>query len=175
MTIKTKIVLSWAIVFGIVMTGFALIVYRTTQNALIERLDATLERFAARLEAELNEPDATSADSSVAELSRSSPQGFTEVRFRILRSDSSVAVEDSTLRAMPVPDLHDVEVNGPRTLTASKSDEEYRCLWTSLEVDDKIVYIAEIGMATRDVHGALARLRLMMLVALPLALAFSAL
>ena len=175
MTLKIKIILASALVFGIILIGFALIVYRTTQGALLERLDLTLERFAARLQSEVDEPDSTSDAASLAELAKITPQGFNEVRFQLFRINGSIAVADTILGAIPPANLHDIMTSGSRAQTVTIAREEYRCLWIPLEINDRILYISEVATTTADVHAALGRLRLIMLIAIPSVLALAGL
>ena len=175
MTIKGKIVSVSAFVFGVMLISFALIIYNSTQSALVERLDATLERFAARLQAELSEPDTTKNESVAAELYAVNLKGYNEIRFQLFSLDGRVLVLDSVLCKVPSPNFHEVISNEAIAKTMSVGHEEYRSLWIPLEVDDRAVYIAQVAAPTIDVQAALSRLRLLMLIAIPFALVLTAL
>jgi signal transduction histidine kinase len=166
------VILAYTLVFGLLLAGFGVIIYRSSYDAEIATLDARMERFAAALQAELAEGDESPFD--VRRLLNIDSEGLIGARFQLYGPGRTKVVGDSLLGLLPDAGPPDsVSTSGPH-LTTMIQNIPYRVLWTQVEIEDREKYTLEVAAPTVEADDRLSRLRLLLLTAIPASLFLAA-
>jgi signal transduction histidine kinase len=166
-TIKSKIIAAYTLAFGLLVTGFAMIIYESTWDAEMAKLDARLESHADKLQTELEEVHLQPGFPKRSQLDSISTDGLKDVRIRLLTLDSNVLFAD------PGFDLGTRAKwnSGPNTTvqkgTAKWNHHKYRVMQWPVEVEDRIQYVLQVAAPMHDIDETMDRLRLIFLIAIP--------
>jgi two-component system OmpR family sensor kinase len=166
LSITARVILTYSAVFGVVLAGFGVIIYRSSRAAEIVTLDVRLEQYAALIESEIDEGPNEESVLDPGALRGVRPEGLTGARLQILGPGDAVAIADSLLRLLP----HDPRSGAVGRRIAVIGDAEYRIMWKPLEREDHAQYILEVAAPMSEAEGRLARLRLLLLAAIPASL-----
>ena len=170
LSIKAKIVLAYTVVFGVLITAFALLIYHSTLDSEYAKIDARLEGHADKIATELEEDRHDSAFPNRAELDSIGTAGLTGVRIRLLTMDSKVIFADSGFSFDK--DVY-WNVGSPATIyktTIELEHTEYRVLQFPVEIEGGFQYLVQVGASLREAEDTLARLRFLFLLIIPVGL-----
>ncbi len=166
----SKIILLSTLVSGIMFSLFAYIIYRSAESSELATLDARLESHADKLMTELEEDADAKSFPDKAELSALRTEGLVGVRYRVLGKSGEPVVADSLLAEIASPDLQQV-FEGISIREARRFPQgNMRCLWIRAEVKNRYPYVVEVAAPMTDLEATLARLRLLFLFIIPVAL-----
>lgn len=165
-------ILAYTLVFGLLLAGFGVIIYRSSYDAEIATLDARMEHFAAALQAELVEGDESPLD--VRRLLNIDSDGLIGARIQLYSSGRTRVVGDSLLGLLPHAGPPDSVGTSGSHLTTMIQNIPYRVLWTQVEMEDRGQYALEVAAPTTEADGRLSRLRLLLLTAIPASLFLAA-
>jgi heavy metal sensor kinase len=174
MTIRGRIMLSYTLVFGILLLAFALLVYRTLERAEIAKLDAMLESHAMKLAAEVEEQKSEGVFPSAVEFAQVRTENLAGVRFRLETLDGTLVLPDSFLGSMSAR-LGEKESALPTFQTVELREMPYRTATMPVEVDDRIAYRLRLAVSLAPIQATLADLRLLFFVGIPAGLFLAAL
>jgi signal transduction histidine kinase len=164
MTIKARITIAHAAVFGATLIVFAFVVYRSTHDAEVSKLDAFLVTHGQKLETEIEEQHGEHHFPDLRELSALRTGGLTGTRFQLYDSAGAVVIQDSVLPAVPprAPGLQ------AQFSTIDVGGREYRLVIMPVEVDDRQRYVLELAAPNAPVQATLRRLQLLFWIAIPI-------
>lgn len=175
MTIKTKIVLAYTIVFGVMLTGFAFVVYRSSREAEISKLDARLESQAEKIQAEIQEQYTESQFPVVQDILSISTDGLKDLHFQLVDATGEHIITDSifaNVASAPTQEL----IRRPRQLsTFHIYHTTYRLLTTPAEVNDKNLYLLQLAAPLSIVDANVQHLRVLFLFSIPIVLLLTSL
>jgi len=176
LTIKTKIILAYTLVFGLMLLGFAYFIYEDTKEAETEKLDARLESYAAKISTELGEEEnetREAQDQSI--ILKQEIDRRPGLHAQLITSNGIIIAQDSILTTIGISPRRTVAQWGERFEVFSTSGSRYRCLRIPIEINDHDQSILELAISISDLEENLHRLRLQFFIGIPLALVFTAL
>jgi len=166
-TIKTKIILAYTLAFGLLVTGFAMMIYEGMWDAEIAKLDARLESHADKIQTELEEVHLQPGFPSRSELDSITTDGLRGAKIRLITPEKSVVFAD------PGFDL-DTQMRwneGPITVahkgSAKWNHRRYRILQWPVEVENRIQYAVQVAAPLHDIDETMDQLRLLFFIAIP--------
>ena len=173
MTIKAKISLLSTLVFGLLLSGFAALIYKAVSTEEIAKLDDRLEVQAEKVQAEFEE-ERGKAPVQVLEIFLSEkPDGMEGVRMQLFDKEERILLKDSLLSLSMFQPL-----TTPLTMSPTKSflnfrDGHYRALWAPITDDGQL--LCELQLAAPMTQSRISgSLRLLFFVSIPLALLITA-
>jgi signal transduction histidine kinase len=175
MTIRGKMILAYTIVFGVMLVCFALLVYNTSREAEVSRLDAYLDTHAMRLASEVEEQWSEGSFPALPDFRALQPEGLVSTHFRLLALDGSVVLPDSLLASLQVATGRPGREEMPVLQTMDLQGSLYRVLTASVEVNDTIAYRVQVASSLSGVESNLGRLRFLFLCAIPVGLLIASL
>jgi hypothetical protein len=166
-TIKTKIILAYTLAFGLLVAGFAMIIYESIWDAEIAKLDARLESHADKLQTELEEDHMQPGFPNRSELDSTTTDGLKGAQIRLLTLDKNVVFADSGFAL----DARMKWNSGPPTVAqkgmAKWNHHKYRVLQWPVEVENRIQYLVQVAAPMHDIEETMDHLRLLFLIAIP--------
>lgn len=188
LSIKTRIVLSSAIVFGVVLVVFAVIIYHNIKRAENEKFDALIESKWTGIQAELEEGSNTEAALKAFESESPGTAPLPGMRVELLDSTGHPIYADSTGHGLwaliksgdPSVDADTVVKDGREVPDVIRgkfrlNDDRYRFFAAPVELYDSVRCELLIAAPMLHAEDRLARLRLQFIVAIPLALLLASL
>ena len=170
LTIRTRLLLAYTLLFGVVLSLFAALLYEAMEDERISTLNGRLESHAEKLHSEIEEQLDRHIFPVVGDLLEIRTRGLEGERFQLLDTTSAVVLPDSLLAGTPA-NVSLASLGGKvvrRHLMIR--GERYVVLWVPLEVDGLFRYVLEIGAPMTEIENQLARLRLFLIIAIPLSL-----
>jgi len=175
-SIRSRIVVLFTLFFGIVLTGFASLIYVRLSEAERSTLDARLESEADKLATELGENahDGTFPDS--VSLSEILAGGIRGAHMQVVGMNRSTLLFDSMLSAAAgsLPSITP-GTGALKRATVSSEKGEFRCLLLSSEAEDSLKFVVQLASPTDDLRSRQTDLLYLFAVAIPLALFLTAL
>ena len=172
LSIRTKVTVAYTIVFGLMISAFAFLVYRTMREAQRAELDANLRTFAERLGAEVEEQYSEGAFPVISEFNAIGGDGLSRPHY-LLRDLSGRPVIDDTLLEhvagqSPIDTL-------PEYRDIALAATDWRVLSNPVEVNDRVMFVVIVSSSLEDVEAQLGMLRLLFLAVIPAGLVLAAL
>ena len=174
-SIRTKLILAYTTVFGVMLIGFALVVYRSSEDALTAKLDAHLEAQAERLQSEIEEQHDEGVFPVVSDLADIRTDGLTDFHFRILDSTGRALVKDSTLSSLSGSAASPTVREPVRAEEAVLGGKRFRVLAMPVGINGARLYVIQLAASTADLESSLDHLRLLFLFSIPFVLLLAAL
>jgi signal transduction histidine kinase len=169
-TIKTKIVLAYTVVFGVLLAAFAVIIYRNALDSDVAKLDARLESHADKIQTELEEDHSEAGFPSRSELNSVQTEGLVGARIRLLTVDKKIVFADSGFTPDTQMEWNSGEVTALREATLTMGGRPVRVLQRPVEIGARVPYVVQVAAPMDDIERSLARLRLLFLILIPAAL-----
>jgi signal transduction histidine kinase len=166
-TIKSKIIIAYTLAFGLLVAGFAMVIYESVWDAEIAKLDARLESQADKLQTELEEYYLQPGFPNLSELDSITTDGLKGAKIRLLTLEKNVVFSDPGFEL----DTRMKWNSGPSTViqkgTAKWDHHKYRVLQWPVEVENRIQYVLQVATPMHDAEETMERLRLLFLIAIP--------
>jgi len=175
LTIKGKIILANLLVFGLMLVGFAITIYRSTRESELAKLDARLQVCASKLQRELEDEPDNEESSGTHELFTLVANTFPEVKFRILDRWGHVVIEDSTLATYSSSSWQKALDGSSEKAMITLNRQRYRYLLIPVEIDDRIKFVLQLAAPMTGVQASMRRLITLFSIAIPTALLLTAL
>ncbi len=157
-SIKTKIILAYTLVFGVMLTAFAAIIYNSTKEAAFLKLNTNLKSYSISLRTEMEDEIDDSSSLNLKKLSSIRSKGLIGERFQLFNSKGEIIIKDSILSKVASPDLSKL-LNESFELDRKKIDHhKYHIYWSKFETENDSVYILETAASVKDVFEDLDRL-----------------
>lgn len=174
-TIRTRLIFSYTLLFGIILSIFAAVIYEAAEDERISKLNGNLESHAEKLHSEIEEQvdDFHAGRHSfpiLQDLLAIKTRGLEGERFQLYDTAWSVIVADSLLasneRSLPASALSGKTVRMRMNIGGIR----YAVLWVPLEVDETVQYVVQVGAPMTEIQAELARLRLLLIISVPFVL-----
>ncbi len=166
-TIKFKIILAYTIVFGLMLTLFAVIIYNNTKEATFLKLDANLKSYSISLRTEIEDEFDDNSSLNMKKITAISPKGLIDERFQLFNKNGEAIIKDSVLSKASAINLSKV-LNEPFEYERQKIDHhKYHIIWSKFETANDSVYILETASSVRDVYEVLDGLFYLFLIIIP--------
>ncbi len=167
LSIKFKIILAYTVVFGLMLTIFAAIIYNSTKEAAFLKLDTNLKSYSISLRTEIEDELDDNSSLNMKKLTSISSKGLIGERFQLFNKKGETIVEDSILSKAPAINLSKV-LNESFEYERQKIDHhKYHILWSKFETENDSVFVLETAASVRDVYEVLDRLFYLYLIIIP--------
>jgi signal transduction histidine kinase len=170
LSIKLKIVIAYTLLFGLLLSLFAYIIYRSTEKANIARLDARLKSYAVLLQSEIEEQYSEAHHFNIAELKAVPSDRLKLPRFQVFDDEGNVILGD-TIIAKPDMNLVQSLLNGSDKFRIYRLGRRWsRIYYSPLELEEKTNHILLVSSSLEELHEDLENLQLLFFIIIPLAL-----
>jgi len=166
-TIKFKIILAYTVVFGIMLTIFAAIIYDSTKEASFLKLNTNLKSYSISLRTEIGDELDDRDSLSIKKLSSIHSKGLIGERFQLFGSNGDVLVKDSVLAKIAAADLSNESINSFKFQRQKIDHHKYHILWSKFQTENDSAYILETAASVKDVFEELDRLFYLFLIIIP--------
>ncbi len=171
LSIRTKIILAYTLVFGLLLLGFAYFIYQDTREAETAKLDARLESYAAKISTELSEEENESrTDQDQGAILKREIDRRPGLHAELVSPSGVIIDRDSLFDQAPDGHTHGNVTRSERIGGFSAGGTAYRSLRTRVEVDENDRPVLELALSMTDVNDVLQRLLIEYLIGIPLAL-----
>jgi two-component system, OmpR family, sensor kinase len=167
MTIRNKLSIAYTIAFGVILIGFALLVYRSSSANEQATLDAHLEGLAERLQSEIEEQWDEGMFPAAGDLSAVRAEGLTDPRFQITDTAGVVVLSQGIPPPLSPENLARVRRGSPVREDITLGTRTYRTLTSPVEAGGTTVAILQLAASTAPAEANLSRLRFLFLVSIP--------
>ena len=173
LSIKVKIVIAYTLVFGALLTGFALLTYEAAYDNELAKLDARLESHADKIATELEEDSCEPGFPSRSALDSIQTGGLSVVKVRLLTLDKNVVFADPGFSLESEIKWKQGTVSKAQKATGKIGHKKHRILQWPVEIENKIQYLVQIAAPMHDVEDNLEPMRVLFLVLIPVGLILS--
>jgi Signal transduction histidine kinase len=158
------------------LSGFALLSYRGLRDAEIAKLDARLEVFAGKVQAEFEE-EHDKEPLRVLEifLAERKTDGSAGINMRFFDQEGKLILRDTLLALSSLNPIGEVLNGSTRNGFLQVGGENFRYFWSPVEVEERVRYVLQLAAPMKEVELTLRYWRLLFLVSIPLALLITAL
>jgi signal transduction histidine kinase len=170
LSIKLKIVLSYTIIFGIIFSLFAYIIYQSTEKAELERLDTNLKTYSILLQSELEEQNQQKKDFNYSELKAIPSDGLKRSRFQLFYSNGKIILGDTILTDKNSSIVESIS-DGHDDFEKIRIGKHLQRIYLSIvEINEKTNHILVVSSSLEEVREDLERLLVIFLIIIPLGL-----
>jgi hypothetical protein len=167
LSIKLKIVLSYTIIFGVLLSLFALIIYHSTEKADVAKLDTKLKSYSILLQSEMEEQSREDSGFNYKDFKSVSSDGLKMTGFQFFDSNSKMVIGD-TIITKPDAKLTNSILNGSDKFERIKiNGHRSRIYYSPVEIEEKTDHILVVSSSLGEVHEDLERLLLLFLIIIP--------
>ncbi len=167
LSIKSKIILAYTVVFGLMLTVFAFIIYNSTKEASFSKLNTNLKSYSISLRTEIEDELDDSASLDMKKLSSIRSKGLIGERFQLFYRNGNAVIRDSILSQIPRADLSKVLNESFEIEKRRIEHHKYHIYWSKFETENDSVYILETAASVKDVFEELDRLFYLFLIIIP--------
>jgi len=175
LTIRTKIILAYTLVFGLMLTLFALVIYQGTKEAETAKIDARLETRAAKIADEFEEDADEGRSVDMGAILSPASDGLSGVKVQMFDSTGRVVMADSVLSVYPSGAWRRALGGARYSEVLQGKKERYRSLWMPLSSRGRLSLIVQIAVPMTELEESLNHLGLLFIITIPLALFLTAL
>jgi len=166
-TIKSKIILAYTVVFGVLLVIFAAIIYNSTKEASFLKLNTNLKSYSISLRTKIEDELEDQDSLDIKKLAAIRSKGLVGERFQLFDKKGKIIVKDSILSKIPVPDFNELR-NKSFEYDKHKIDHhKYHILWSNFETEGDSVFILEAAASANDVFKDLDRLLYLFFLIIP--------
>lgn len=169
LTIKTKIVAAYTLVFGLLLTGFAILTYNNVRNGGIAELDSQLAIYAGRLAEDVAQDIEDNETTDPEDIRGFAPDGLSNSYVQIWKRDGELYFSDSLLSSLSIAVPTEIE-DEPQVESAHISGSHLRIYYQPIEIDEHFPYIVQVAVSLQDVEKKLGLLRWLFWNLIPLTL-----
>lgn len=174
MTIRTKLIITNVVVFGIILFAVAAVIYDRTRETEFAKLDSQLEVYAAGFVTEFEDQWENNEFPENGELEALASPPLTEIRVQLVDSTGKVLFGRGELPPPPT-DLLNLNFQNQSTHRNIKIGvQRFRWSIRPVESDDKINFALVLAAPIREIEERLANLTLILIATLSGALLLSA-
>ncbi len=166
-TIKTKLILAYTVVFGILLVIFAAIIYHSTKEAAFLKLNANLKSYSISLRSEIEDQLDDNASLDIKKLSSIKAEGLSGERFELFNITGKIILSDPVLSKIQTTDLINLSENSFAYEKRRIHKHKYHILWSKFETENDSIYVLETAALANDVFEELDRLLYLFLIIIP--------
>ena len=166
-SIKSKIILAYTVVFGLMLTVFAFIIYHNIKEASFLKLNTNLKAYSISLRTEVEDELDDSSSLNLKKLSSIKAKGLIGERYQLFSKSGNTFVKDSILSKIAYPNFNKV-CNESFVYEKRRIDNyKYHIIWSKFETENDSVYILETAASVKDVFDELDKLFYLFLIIIP--------
>lgn len=169
-SIKTKIIFAYTLVFGTLFIVFAIIIYHSSKEAVLNKLDANLKSYSVSLQTEITEQLGEGNKFDMKELSSIHPQNLSGARCQLFNSKGHPLFFDSLLSTNFKFQSENISSEISFYKNISLNFKPYRILTTPFETMEDSLYILVAAASMNEAYEYLKRLLYLFLLLVPLGL-----
>ncbi|MEP7219994.1 MAG: HAMP domain-containing sensor histidine kinase [Bacteroidota bacterium] len=173
-TITTRIVLAYTLLFGIMLAGFAFVIYRSTERSAIEKIDARLESHADKVSTEIEEEMGDGAFPSVHDIHALTTNGLRGIRLQIMDTTGRELLSDSLFPPLTAGVIRSAASRRISVADIRIGGGEYRARTGPVDAEDNHGFIVRIAAPLDEVREDSDRLKVIFLILIPLSLLIGA-
>lgn len=174
-SIKSRIVISSVVVFGIVLSSFAVLVYQSSNRSELAKLDARLDGYCDKLGTELEEQFSEGQFPNWNDLRSIRIEGLPDARFEIRDTAGAIIYADSIIGPMTSTKWQGASIGDTVRSILRSSHISYRYRRIAVEIEAGGRIILEVVTPMHAVHENLEHLRTLFMTTIPVALLIMAL
>ena len=179
-SIKTKIIISYTALFGIILVGFSFIVYRDIEQTLLERLDVNIDKYCASIKERINaiigeqtgenngEFNNDPSNISYSDFLNIPPMDLRDVHLAVYTIEGEPVVEDSLLAGYVKQG--DNNLKELEFLTTKINGRNYRLLRSPVQIEEDTLYAVEVAASMEPINANLHSMTMLFLMIIPFAL-----
>ena len=171
--VRTRVTLAYTLVFGVILSAFAWLVERNTRDAATAKLDASLETFAGKIEAEVEEQTGEGIFPAPQEFRALPPGALDNPRYLLTALDGRPVLDDSVLAPL-APPPRDVRGAGTMRETTQLNGQPYRLYSGPVEVSDTVAFYVTVAAPMTAIESMLGAMRVLFFFAVPAVLILAA-
>ena len=166
-TIKSKIILAYTVVFGVVLVIFAAVIYHSIKEASFVKLNTNLKSYSISLRTKIEDELEDLGSIDAKKLTAVKSKGLEGERFQLFDKKGKVIIKDSVLSEIPFPDLDQLKAKTFKYEKQIADHQKYHILWSNFETEDDSVFILEAAASVNDVFEDLNRLLYLFFLIIP--------
>ena len=136
-SIKTKIIFSYTIVFGILLIVFAIIIYQSSKETVFNKLDANLKSYSLSLQTEIIEDFGESSKLDLKEIAAIQPHGLSNQRYQLIDTNGHILLLDSLISKNFIFNVSDLSSSTSFYKNIKFGSQHYRIFVTRFETIDR--------------------------------------
>ncbi len=161
--IRTKLIALYCLVFAVLFSVLAVVVYRSVNHNDLARLDARLQQYAFGIEHELASQIGETDFPDTLDLNSVRPVGLSDARYLLYDSRRQIIIGDPSLKiSLPVGNVQTPIFGYWKT-----GHSTYRTLWIELEPQPEETYLLLLTSPMEDLQEGLEHLGWLLLLLLP--------
>lgn len=169
-SIKLKIVFAYTIIFGIILTLFAFIIYNSTKRSDISKLDARLKSYAILLQSEIEEQSQENKKFNFLDIKSVPADGLKDARFQLLNGKGETVIGYSIIKSAQINLINIILKGRDRFANVKNNKFSDRIYYSALELNEKTDHILITSASMEEVEEDLQRLFFLFLIIIPLGL-----
>jgi signal transduction histidine kinase len=169
-TIKFKIILAYTLVFGLMLTIFAAIIYNSTKETSYLKLNANLKGYSISLQTEIEDQLDDNSTLNLKKLALIRSKGLIGERFQLFDKKGDVIIKDSILSQNSGVNISKILNDSLEFEKQKIGHHKYHILWSKFETENDSVFILETAASVKDVYAELDRLFYLFLIIIPVGL-----
>jgi two-component system, OmpR family, sensor histidine kinase ArlS len=168
-SIKTKIIFGYTLVFGVLLTVFAIVVYQSSKNAAFNKLDANLKSYSVSLQSEITE-ELGEGHFDHKELAAIRPEGLSHACYQLINTQGQPLLYDPHISKSFSFDPKQIPKDSTFFREIKIHKRRYRVLVTPFETIQDSLYILETAASIHEAYADLDRLFYLFLFMIPIGL-----
>ncbi len=174
MTIRAKLIITNIVVFGIILFVVAVVVYNSTRESEIAKVDSRLETFAANFITEFEDQWENNEFPESNEIEALAAPPLSDIRVQLLDKSGKVVYRRGELPPLEKDMLSQALEDASSRQNIKINSESFRRLVRPVESDDRIGFILVLATSNEEVDERLANLIIVLSLTLSGALLISA-
>jgi signal transduction histidine kinase len=170
LSIKLKIVLAYTVVFGMLLSLFAYIIYQSTEKVELTRLDTNLKTYSILLQSEFEEQSQQEKAFNYLELKAIPADGLKRSRFQLLDNNGKIILGDTILTNLNSAIVKTILDGHDKYEEIRIGKHHARIYLGVVEISEKLNYVLVVSSSLEEVREDLERLLVIFLFVIPVGL-----
>lgn len=173
LSIKLKIVLAYTVIFGIILSLFAYIIYKSTEKAELARLDTNLKTYSILLQSEFEEQSQQKKEFNYSELKAIPADGLKRRHFQLFDEKGKAIIGDTILTGQNSLVVKSISDGHDKFEKIHIGKHHARIYLSTVEMNEETNHVLVVSSSLEDVREDLERLLLIFLIVIPAGLLMS--
>ncbi len=170
LSIKFKIILAYTITFGLMLVGFAFVIYKSTENTAIEKLDANLKTYSVVVQTELEEQVGEDNHLDLNEIKKIEKPGLSNVKIQLYDKSNTSLIKDPKIALLNHHNKIFHSKKNSEFATIKINGRQFRSLIMPVETEDDTLYFLQTAASMHEVSEDLERLLYLFIIIIPFGL-----
>jgi two-component system, OmpR family, sensor histidine kinase ArlS len=173
-SIKSKIIITYTLIFGIVLVSFAFIVYRTIETNFYEKISSNLRNYSRLVHNEIVEEIEHENQIDIKKVRLLKGAGLYDVKTQVFDTCGKIIFVDSTIFSNQEEFSKIASQKRFNLQVVDINNHSYMSLWKPIRIDHKIEGILHISASLHEVDSNLSTLLLVFFILIPVSLVTTA-